>query len=340
MSGLSFEVARDVFVGYLAEAGYGARTIKQAVKLLNRFGRWLATRTAIRDLRDVDRETIVAYLRYVGELTSERTGKPLAPSYRILLLRTVRHCFRALVERHRVLTSPMRGLAYQRPAYERERIGLSEEEAARFLDAIDPDTLLGLRDRALFELIYSSGLRAGEAARLLSGDFDPGTRLLRVRQGKCSKDRTVPVTEAATAFLVRYAGHRAADMKLFRSVSGGAMRAAAINLRFKKRLAEAGIERRGLTVHSLRHACATHLVGRGADIRYVQELLGHESLQTTVRYTKEQVENLRRVFLKYHPREHELKRVVDEAYRKEVERFKVDLGRVRAKRLARSRKLG
>ena len=77
----------------------------------------------------------------------------------------------------------------------------------------------------------------------------------------------------------------------------------------------AGLDREGLSVHALRHACATHLLAHGADLRYVQELLGHSSVQTTVRYTQENIENLRRRYLRAHPRENEHRAVVDAAYR-------------------------
>lgn len=336
MGNLTFIAAAAQFDSWFKEAGYGERTMRRMHSMLGRFKQFLTLRGCT-DLRAVDRPTMLAFLEYLQALRREPDGKPLSARYRRSLVGVVRLFFRCLLERQLILTHPMRSLEYRPVLSEHSGFGLSEEEVGRVLDAIGNDTRQSQRDRAMYELIYSSGLRASEANKLRVGDFDPITRLLRIHQGKCSKDRIVPVTETASRFLVPLCGSRPLEAPLFRSLSGGFLSPATINRRFKQHLKDAGIERDALSVHALRHACATHLVGRGADIRYVQELLGHESLQTTVRYTNEQPENLRRVYLKYHPREHELLKTLDEAYKTAVFALQERLETAIHKRLARRR---
>ena len=335
---LTFTRAYAEFMSYLSESGRHLRTIAAAGYSIRCFGEWLASATDLKDMRAVRREHILAYADYVRTRPHRRTGQPLGPRYRLSLLRVVRLFFTSLLEHRRILAHPMHRLRLLDTIPEGTKLSLTEEEAANFLDSIHDDSRLGLRDRVLFELIYSSGLRAGEAARLLVGDYNRTTRLLRVTQAKFSKDRVVPVTATASRLLDRYCNHRPSWQRIFRSASGGDLSSVAINKRFKLRIAETGFDRRGLSVHSLRHACATHLIGRGADLRYVQELLGHDSVQSTVHYTKEQPDNLRRVYLKYHPREHDLLRHVDDGYRARLATIIEPLKKVVRKKLARGKK--
>ncbi len=154
-----------------------------------------------------------------------------------------------------------------------------------------------------------------EASRLCVGDVDLERRLLKIRESKYSKDRVVPMAELAAERVAELILGRSPEDPVFRGSQGTRVSGAAINQRFKTLMKRAGLYREGLSVHELRHACATHLLAHGADIRYVQGLLGHKSVQTTVRYTNELVENLRRRYLRGHPRENESRRTVDEAYR-------------------------
>jgi site-specific recombinase XerD len=203
----------------------------------------------------------------------------------------------------------------------RLRAVFSEAQIAQFLDSIDIHAPLGLRDRALFELMYSSGLRSGEVVKLDRGDLELGQRMLLVRDAKWSKDRVVPVNEVAAAFLALYLPESSdAGQPLFAGPNGR-MSAAYLRDRFHLHLAEAGLLGKGFTPHSIRHASATHLLAHGADLRYVQELLGHESIETTVLYTNELLENLKCIYRRFHPRENELYREVDQEYRARVDRL-------------------
>ena len=314
MSALSFAFARELFEAYLVEAGYRTATIRGKLAYLKILYSYLGAE-GVDDLRAVRRECMIGFARYLGERKGRKTGRPLAANTKRGVLGLTRLFFRCLCERGLVLVNPMRGVTLVERGPERIRVHLGEDEVARFLDGIDTDAPFGLRDRALFELIYSSALRAGEASLLCVGDVDLERRLIRVRESKYSKDRVVPVTELAAERMVDLVHGRSPDAPVFRGSMGKRVSGATINHHFKTLMKRAGLYREGLSVHALRHACATHLLAHGADIRYVQGLLGHKSVQTTVRYTNELVENLRRRYLRGHPRENESRRAVDEAYR-------------------------
>jgi site-specific recombinase XerD len=161
-----------------------------------------------------------------------------------------------------------------------------------------------MRDRAILETLYGTGVRIGEAVRTDLQDLDLGQGVLLVRNGKGKKDRVVPISGRAAAALERYMAVRLdlqkrPDMALFLSRYGS--RLSIVGLR-------AAVQRHGRAIglqlgpHSLRHACATHLLQGGADIRHVQELLGHRSLMTTALYTKVAIKDLRAVLARSHPR--------------------------------------
>ena len=331
MSGLSFSFARECFETALSEGGYQQATIRQKMACLKVLYAYLSGQ-GITDLRSVDRAVMLGFIRYLGEYEGKRTGKKLQESTKKGFLTVARLLFRSLHERSLILANPMRGITFAVRETSRVRIILSEADVARFLDSIDTALPFGFRDRALFELIYSSGLRSGEASSLTVGDVDLSQRLLRVHEGKYSKDRVVPITELAAELLAEFIRSRPVDTPVFRGTSGLRLRAAAVNVRFKEIARREGLYRQGLSVHSLRHACATHLLAHGADIRYVQGLLGHKSVQTTVCYTNELLENLRRRYVRGHPRENEMRREIDESYRKAFGELASRLGKAKRKR--------
>ena len=163
------------------------------------------------------------------------------------------------------------------------------------IEAFAGDEPLAVRNRALFELVYSAGLRASEAVGLDLGDVDFEQELVHVRHGKGAKDRVVPLGERAAQLLARYLHEarpqlaRGAENAFFLSVRGRRLDTSAL----RKLLAHP---------HRLRHAFATHLLEGGADLRLVQELLGHASLATTQIYTHVSVDRLKQSYRQAHPR--------------------------------------
>lgn len=196
---------------------------------------------------------------------------------------------------------------------------LEEREMARMLEAPDVSTPLGRRDRAILELFYASGLRLAELVGLGLEDVDLGNRLVRVL-GKGGKERIVPFTRAAAAALRAWlpdrgslarrddppagaAGRRgrAAAEPLFVNYRGGRLSARSVD-RLVRRYAAATSTRYGISPHALRHSFATHLLERGADLRAIQEMLGHARISTTQRYTHVSAAQLLSVYKKTHPK--------------------------------------
>jgi integrase/recombinase XerC len=210
----------------------------------------------------------------------------------------------------------------------------------RFLDSIDQRQQRFLLKRAVFELMYSSGLRVSEAVNLNLSDLDFSERVLTVRGGKGGKDRYVPFSGVAALALKRYidterrglapAARGLSEEPLFLS-EYGRLQAVTVRKYFREILEKAHIKRQRLTVHSIRHSCATHLLEAGADVRYVQELLGHEDIETTVKYTHLMMENLKKAYRSAHPRENEYYDEIDEEYLKDVENLRREIIRSRNK---------
>ncbi len=190
---------------------------------------------------------------------------------------------------------------------------LDIEEMRLLLKAPDQTTLLGRRDRAILEVFYASGLRLSELVGLGLGDINESSRLLRVL-GKGGKERIVPFNpEAAKALkaylvdrpvLARAAPQAAADTRtepLFLNYRGGRLSTRSVD-RLVRRYVTQASTRLGISPHALRHSFATHLLERGADLRAIQELLGHSRVTTTQRYTHVNATHLNELYRKTHPR--------------------------------------
>ena len=185
---------------------------------------------------------------------------------------------------------------------------LSAREAARLLDAIPARGELELRDRALFELAYSSGLRAEELVSLRVGDIDYDAEQLRV-EGKGRKTRIVPVGEPAIAAVRLYLDRARPKLSapgapceaLFLSKSGRGLGTSDVRRRLRRWTSRTGVGE-GASPHALRHSFATHLLDGGADLRSIQELLGHASVSSTQIYTRVESARLKSAYSRSHPR--------------------------------------
>jgi integrase/recombinase XerD len=189
---------------------------------------------------------------------------------------------------------------------------LDEEEITALLDSIPDATPSDLRDRALLELLYGTGARVSEVVGIDLGDLDFDEQLILVT-GKGSKQRLVPMGTALTTALRDYLEPRGRgsfpdarkDARLFLNARGGALSRQGVDLIIDKRAMPVGIERSRISAHVFRHSCATHMLAHGADIRVVQELLGHVSISTTQIYTAVAVTSLKREYHNAHPRAHD-----------------------------------
>lgn len=186
---------------------------------------------------------------------------------------------------------------------------LSDDEVGRLLAAPPTDSPAGLRDRAILETIYSAGLRVSELVGMRDRDIDRHEQIVRVR-GKGRKERISPLGSYAVAAIDAYASRRSREAKtetlgpdaaVFVNRFGRRLTTRSVGRMLEKHIAAAGLDAR-TSPHTLRHSFATHLLDRGADIRSVQELLGHKSLATTQIYTHVSAANLRRIYEQAHPR--------------------------------------
>ena len=231
-----------------------------------------------------------------------RTGHSAASAARALA--AWRSFSRFCVRRGILATDPARAIAFPRLPKRLPRT-LPSLDLAAALDRVSGGDPASLRDRALLELAYSSGLRLSELVGLNRGDVDRGAELLRVR-GKGRRERIVPSGPGALAALDRYlaSGGRAAgrpDEPLFLNPARRRLSGRTVQRVVKRRLGEiaGGL---GVTPHALRHSFASHLLDRGADLRAIQELLGHRSLASTQVYTHVSRARLRKAYEQAHPR--------------------------------------
>lgn len=219
-------------------------------------------------------------------------------------LSSLKAFYRYLMREGRARTNPAQPI--QTPKRERYLpVFLSVDEAFALLDQAFGDDLFGLRDRAILETLYSSGIRAAELSGLNVGDLQVDSSLLKIR-GKGKKERIVPLGKPAMEALARYLDRRdpgtlKRDEPLFVNCSGGRLTTRSVARVVDKYTAATGIGKR-ISPHALRHSFATHLLDGGADLRSIQELLGHESLSTTQKYTSLGVAKLLEVYDKSHPR--------------------------------------
>ncbi|HSB41242.1 MAG TPA: tyrosine recombinase XerC [Methylomirabilota bacterium] len=215
-------------------------------------------------------------------------------------LAAVRSCFRFLARRGVLAANPARQVRGPRlgrrlPSF------LPVDETAALLGPAPEPSLAGARDRALLELLYASGLRVAEGCGLDLDDLDEARGTVRVL-GKGARERVVPVGETALEALGAYLERRGRRRgPLFLNARGGRLTTRSAHRIVRARAREAGIVQR-VTPHTLRHSFATHMLGAGADLRLIQELLGHRRLSTTQRYTHVSPEHLMRVYDAAHPR--------------------------------------
>jgi site-specific recombinase XerD len=252
---------------------------------VDEFCGWLEERGT--GLEEVDVRVLADYVAWLG---GSRRGRKLAPATISRKLAGVRAFLRHSLGPERV---PDARLAPRRTRRLPDAPAAAEVE--RTLEALEGDGPIPLRNRALVELVYSAGLRSAEAVGLDLGDVDFEQELVHVSQAKGGKERVVPLGEEAALWLARYLREARP------SLAKGANDAFFLSAR-GRRLDTSTLRRIVPHPHRLRHAFATHLLAGGADLRTIQELLGHSSLSTTQVYSHVDPRHLRRVYDSAHPR--------------------------------------
>jgi integrase/recombinase XerC len=294
----------DKFLMYLEEdRGFSVHTRRAYHSDLTQFLHFLEERlgTSAVSVQKIDHYHIRTFLSSIHESRKKSSvGRKLA---------TLRSFFRFLVKTERLEQSPadlIFGPKQERPI----PVFLPVDEVFALLDSPQTTTVLGLRNQAILEMLYSTGLRVGELTSLNRRDVDFAGGLIRV-MGKGKKERIVPVGSKALKSLKAYfdsrqelsgqTGLSLPNPPLFLNFRGGRLTARSVARLMNHYVVLCGILKR-VSPHSLRHTFATHLLDAGADLRAVQELLGHVSLSTTQKYTQVSMDKLMEVYDRCHPR--------------------------------------
>ncbi len=289
----------DAFLdGVWMEHGLGEHTLAAYRNDLLAFSAWLLMQGG--SLMQADRGQLQAFLSY-------RLGQGSKTRSSARLLSSLRRFYRYQVAHGRMQEDPTARIDLPRLGRPLPKI-LSEAEVESLLAAPDTTQALGLRDRALLEVLYAAGLRVSELVALTLDQLSLRQGLVRV-VGKGNKERLVPLGEAALQWVETYLGDAWPELAgvggsefLFPGRRGKCLTRQAFWYRIKQHAMTAGIPGERLSPHTLRHAFATHLVNHGADLRVVQMLLGHSDLSTTQIYTHVARERLRELHGAHHPR--------------------------------------
>ena len=284
----------DKFMNYLkVEKNASAHTLTNYTIDLNAFKGFLGDK----EIETVDH---LALRRYLAELRAKNYSKRTVARK----LASLRSFFRFLFREGHIKKNPI--TAVLTPKLDKKLpVFLDTAKIDRLLSAPTDKDLAGLRDRALLETLYSTGIRVSELVGLDLSDIDFISGVMKVL-GKGHKERVVPIGEPALAAIRKYADKRASEKvkdndAVFLNKSGGRLTDQSVRRVLDKHIKTCSISEK-ISPHSLRHSFATHLLDRGADLRSVQELLGHMNLSTTQIYTHVTMDRLKSVYDKAHPR--------------------------------------
>lgn len=295
-----------IFAQYLAdERRSSARTVETYIRDLRSFRDYLRHEELPLDAREVDVPMLRAYL---GSLFGQQQPSTLKRK-----LSAIRAFYRFLMRRRMIEVNPASGLRSPKIPKTLPRF-MTVGQALGVMDGAQTEPrrteLLARRDRALLETLYATGIRVSELVSIDMGDCDFAAAEVRVL-GKGDKERVVPLGGAALEALAAYLPVRGATLLAARAADPDALWISGSGSRLSARQVQNIVRRYGIVAarndlhpHAMRHSCATHLLDAGADLRSIQELLGHQSLSTTQRYTHVSVDRLMEVYDRAHPLAH------------------------------------
>lgn len=295
----------DAHLEHLETRNYSPRTLESRRRELLGFVRWAQERDLLKPTQ-ITRAMLESYQRHVWTHRKE-DGHALAIGTQIARLTAVRGLFKWLCKKAWLDADP--AVHIEMPKSERRlpQDTLSESEVTRILAGPDVKDPLGVRDRAMLEVFYSTGIRRAEMARLELRDLHQERRTLYVRHGKGAKDRVVPIGERALRWVEDYLRSvrpllaiYAEEQALFLTGYGHGFTPNSLGNLVRQIIRKALDGREG-SCHLLRHACATHMLEHGADVRVIQQLLGHTNLETTQVYTEVSIKLLQDVHARTHP---------------------------------------
>ena len=295
------------FLDWSAVRGYTEQTTAARAEHLRRFIRWCAERTLDRP-QDVTRPILERYRRYLYHYRKE-SGEPLSFATQQQRLLPLRAFFKWLARENLILWNPASELELPRVHRRLPAHILSRDDVERVMAQTSVHGELGVRDRAMLETLYSTGLRRAELANLKLYDLDLRNGSLFVREGKGKKDRYVPLGQRAIDALRKYLDDVRPTLvvepdggNVFLHEFGERFEKSRLSDLVKRYLLAAGVDKPG-ACHLFRHAMATQMLENGADIRFIQAILGHAQLSTTEIYTHVSIAQLKRIHALTHPAE-------------------------------------
>lgn len=293
----------EQFIGALqVERNYSEHTCRAYRRDVTAFADFLTGASQKRSPMSVKAVTDMDIRRWLIHLHKKNRKSTIARK-----LSAVRSFFRFLTQQEILARNPA-GMVLTPKKEQPAPAYLTMDDMLRILSSVTADDLLGVRNLAMFELLYSSGLRVSELTGLDLDDIDFARQTVRV-MGKGRKERIVPAGRPALSCIKRYREllaekeRRLSDPRgaLFLNFRGGRLTARSVDRLLKQVALKAGLTA-PVSPHALRHTFATHMLDAGADLRVVQELLGHKSLSTTQRYTHVSIDRLMKIYDKAHPR--------------------------------------
>lgn len=308
-------VFRREFCEWTVTRGLSEHTARLREIALGYFIRW-ADERGLNHPGEVSRPVLQRYQRHLY-LYRTAKGQPLAHTSQAARLSPVVAWFKWLTREGHILSNPAADLDLPRAPRQLPRVLMSIGDVEGVINRPDTGTLKGLRDRAMLEVLYSSGIRRSEMMRLKLYEVDTERGTLMVRQGKGQRDRLIPLGARACAWVHRYCLEVRPELlgcdsdSLFLTDYGEPFGKDRLSDLVRGYMRAAGIAHGAC--HALRHAMATHMLEGGADIRYIQAMLGHTKLETTQIYTHVAIEQLKAVHALTHPARLERVKAVDKA---------------------------
>ncbi|MDQ1925115.1 site-specific tyrosine recombinase XerC [Massilia pseudoviolaceinigra] len=303
------------FIDWTQAMHYSATTLKNRRIEMGYFIDWCEERS-VTTPHEVTRAMLERYRQYIFAYRRKADCAPLSRQTQSKRLITVRMFFKWMAKSHHLLFNPASEMELPKQENRLPRHVLTVAEIAQVLNAADIDdpSGFGIRDRAMLEALYSTGMRRAELVGLDLNDIDAERGTVLVRLGKGKKDRMVPIGERALAWIARYVQEVRpryldddSDATLFLSKHHERVSAKQMSGIAKKTIDRANLDRvqasgpLNSSCHLFRHACATHMLENGADIRFIQALLGHAELTTTEVYTRVAIMKLKEVHEATHP---------------------------------------
>jgi integrase/recombinase XerD len=286
--------------------GYSERTVHNRGYDLGVFTEWCAARSITRPT-EVTKPIIERYQRHLYHYRKPNSGKPLSFAAQICRLIAIRGLFKWLARQNVLLRNPASEIELPRAEKRLPRFVLTADEAERVLMQPDVRDPIGVRDRAILETLYSTGIRRIEVIHLTVFDLDAARGTLMVRLGKGKKDRMVPIGERAVAWITKYLSEVRPTLAvepdegaLFLTNLGESFTPNRLSQLVRTYVDAANIGKRG-SCHLFRHTMATLMLEGGADIRFIQAMLGHARLDTTQIYTQVSIRKLKEIHTATHP---------------------------------------